>query len=260
MDDLKEYLDSKRNNPFWWAVLASFVLINWKLVVYSIYEFKTVDFAFFVANLKDGYWLLAPFAAGLVNAILGQSFTDFLSALSLKVQNLTKLWYIRLTKDTTVAKSAYDDLKAKAKSDYDELKAKAKSDYDELKVKSKSDYDELKVKSKSDYDDYKVEARSAYADIKSTLDNERQLNNSTKKDLVSKTSLLDITNKKVDDLENAAFETHNALQGSLMSIIDKFTTVTSSGIDTINIHSQLSFIGDELQILLNELPIQVEKA
>lgn len=111
MSNLKEYLESRTNNPFWWAFIVSFLILNWKLVVASVFEFSAMNYVIFEANLVAGFWLLIPIGAGFLNAIFGQSFTEFLAAASLKIHNITRLKYIKLSNETIVAKSAYDNLK-----------------------------------------------------------------------------------------------------------------------------------------------------
>jgi hypothetical protein len=113
MSNLKEYLESRTNNPFWWAFIVSFLILNWKLVVTSVFEFSTMSYSVFEYHLVVGYWLLIPFAAGFANAIFGQSFTEFLAALSQKIYNETKLWYIKFSNDTVVTKSKYDNLQSR---------------------------------------------------------------------------------------------------------------------------------------------------
>ena len=147
MSNLKEYLETRTNNPFWYAFLVSLVILNWKLVVYSIFEFKSMDLALFTSNVKAGFWLLIPIAVGFLNSIFGQSFTEFLSALSLKVHNETKLWYIKLSQDTIVAKSDYDKVKAELKVESlgkSKLKEDLGSETELLKITNK-ELNELKV-------------------------------------------------------------------------------------------------------------------
>ncbi len=261
MSNLKEYLESRTNNPFWWAFLVSFVLINWELVIYSIYEFKSMNFTFFAANLKDGFWLLVPIGAGFINAILGQSFTEFLSALSLKVHNESKLWYIKLSNDTTVAKSSHDKVKAElasTKSSHDKVKAElenAKSSQGRVKAELES--------AKSSHDNVKAEienVRSSQEKVEAGLESAILLKVKALEDLARETNLLENSKKDLSDLKHTVFESHNVLDKKLKAIRARCFALESSMDNNNGLRNQVKLIAEDVQLLLYDLPITVEEA
>lgn len=98
MEDLKELITSRAKHPFWSALTLSYLTLNWKLIVLSIYEFETISLEIFKENLVgfNDDWKYVPFLIALTNAIAGQSIKEFINAISTFIFNNTRSFYIRL--------------------------------------------------------------------------------------------------------------------------------------------------------------------
>ncbi|WP_283788869.1 hypothetical protein QNI23_016625 [Bermanella sp. WJH001] len=106
---IDDVVEARIKNPFWSSFSISFIIINWHLVIYSIYEFSNVDFKFFQENIRVGWWLLIPLSIGLVNLILGKAIIEFTKALSSNIHNKATLLYIKWLNDAVIPKSRLDE-------------------------------------------------------------------------------------------------------------------------------------------------------
>lgn len=112
MDD---HIKSKMKHPFWWAFITSFIIMNWELIVLSIYEFDSINLEVFSQNLKGNFdkYLWFPVIIGLANATFGSSIISFLNTLSLFFDNNLRIFYRWLFNEPLKTKKEYDQLDKK---------------------------------------------------------------------------------------------------------------------------------------------------